>query len=207
MQVTLLSLLFVATLLALSLAPRANAEHRAVPAGTLSKADFARLLENYQKFSRMDVPFSQTKNITGLGLQLRSQGSLTVIRPDTVIWLLNKPDFLKVLINAQEISLQSGKHEPERWPLAQIPEKMAANLQEMILWLKFDAEALYQQFHISAHGDHNFSFKRRKNVGAESGFTSLDMVFGPGKNVRQMRMVEKSGDFIDIQFDEPKFQH
>jgi hypothetical protein len=171
----------------------------------LSESEFAVILGKYRQFSRIDVHFSQVKHIPDLGLKLLSDGKLIVIHPSTVIWQIHKPDLLKVVINTQEISMQSGLNEIERWPLDQVPEKMASDLKEMILWLKFDAQALYKHFTIYSKGDHDYSLIPRKN--AAGSFTSMEMMLGSQGNVKRMKMVEKSGDFIDIQFDEAQFQN
>lgn len=204
LQAAFFKLLFV-FLLSLSL-PFLGFGQGNEPPRELSEEEFAVILEKYQKFSRMDVHFSQTKQIMDLGLKLPSKGKLTVIRPDMVIWQINKPEVLKVVINSREISMQSGKSEIEKWPLDQVPEKMAVGLKEMVLWLKFDARALYQHFHIHSHGRYHYSFHTRKNKGGSFNFASMTMILDPRGNVKNMRMVEKSGDLIDILFDEPVFK-
>lgn len=175
------------------------------PAPELSQAEFTRLWDGYLHFSEMEVAFDQTKHLTDLGISLSSQGKLRVIRPDTVIWKVEKPARLKVVLNAKEISIQSGADAPvERWALDNISDKQAANLKEMTSWLQFNPESLYRHFKIHPLGDGLYSFKPRTQ--ARTGFTELVMKVGPRKNIRQIKMTEVSGDWIDIAFDEPHFK-
>ncbi len=127
MQGSLLLILALMSFSGLCFANEPLPKHASGLASELAETEFATILGKYQQFSRMDVHFSQIKTLTDLGLKLPSEGQLTIIRPDTVIWQINKPDTLKMVINSKEISMQSGKEAAQKWPLDQVPEKMAGS--------------------------------------------------------------------------------
>jgi outer membrane lipoprotein-sorting protein len=173
----------------------------------LSAEDFNRKFSWYQKFSSLKTSFIQKKTIPGLNVHLDAEGTLSVTRPDTVIWEITRPSELKVLLDKNNLSLVSGSgkdRQVESWPLDKIPSNVKEKLFVMKLWLSFDPEGLYRQYTVFETKPNQLRFIPKEK--SQIGFSSLEMHLHQNGYVTQLILHEDSGDILDYTFKKPRLE-
>jgi outer membrane lipoprotein-sorting protein len=173
----------------------------------LSAEDFYRKFSWYQKFSSLKTTFVQKKTIPGLNVHLEAKGTLSVKRPDTVIWEITQPSELKVLLDKNNLSIisETGKDQQvESWPLEKMPSNIKEKLFVMKLWLSFDPEGLYRQYTIFEIKPNQLRFIPKEN--SQIGFSSLEMHLHPNGYISKLILREDSGDILDYTFQKPQLK-
>ena len=172
----------------------------------LSAEDFFKFFAQYEKFSSLKTAFIQKKIMPGLDITLEAEGTLTVKRPDTVIWEITKPGEMKVQLNKTTLSIISGKgknQEVENWSLDKLPSKISEKLFIMNLWLNFDPKGLYQQYEVFEIKPYQFKFIPKRDI--DTGFSSLEMHLHKNGYIKKLIIQEESGDILDYTFNRPQF--
>src|SRR4051812_614438 len=83
-----------------------------VKAAPVGPEELAQLLKFYAPIRSLSVPFQQMKHLSEMGIDLRSEGRLTVHRPDEIIWEILKPSHLTVVIDKTAVRLSEGDGPP-----------------------------------------------------------------------------------------------
>src|SRR5262249_12941820 len=78
-------------------------------ARTLDSAQLGEALKFYQSMAEINVSFEETKHLKDMGLDLKSNGRLRVVRPDQVEWEILNPSHLLLKINKKTIEMISGE--------------------------------------------------------------------------------------------------
>jgi outer membrane lipoprotein-sorting protein len=170
---------------------------------TLSAEDFYRKFSRYDKFSSLKTTFIQKKIIPDLNVQLEAEGTLSVKRPDTVVWEITKPSELKVLLDKNNLSIVS-ETKKESWPLEKIPPNIKEKLFIMKLWLQFDPRELYQRYTSSEIKPNRLKFVPKEK--SPIGFSSLEMHLHQKGYVSKLILLEDSGDLLDFTFSKPEIE-
>jgi outer membrane lipoprotein-sorting protein len=166
------------------------------------------LFNRYQGLTELSVDFQQTKILKDVPNHLVSKGHLLVQTPDRLVWTITTPSFLEVLISKGEVQITSGKgpsadvQKVTRAQLASNPQ--SRSLDGLAHWLKFDSEFLEHEYEVSRLENGRYVFNPRKLE--ESPFIQLTVDLTKSGAVRELDLSEKSGDRLEIYFDEPKIK-
>lgn len=165
----------------------------------LSEAEFSSILHRYQSFSSLKTSFTQIKTITDLGIQLKSEGTLSINRPSTVIWQVLKPGPLTVTINDKQVSMEN-----ETFLLSSAPSKVSQKLALMISWLKMDTAKLYENFSILRLRENVYRLTPRQKKSDAMGIGAFEITLNSQGYVERVLITEVSGDLLEILFLKPK---
>jgi outer membrane lipoprotein-sorting protein len=172
----------------------------------VSEQELAENLKLYASISHLEVGFKQTKTLKDMGIQLKSEGKLTLTRPDQVVWEIKSPGSVRISFNKSEIRIQSGKGADATTQVLKVGEASSDQAEKsmagMMAWLNLDSKSLYDQYNIFAEGKHTFRFEPKQK--SASPFSDLQMILGSDGQLNHLTIHELSGDVIDTEFDRPK---
>jgi outer membrane lipoprotein-sorting protein len=173
----------------------------------LSQAELAKKLKFYASISTLSVTFKQTKNLKDMGVQLKSEGRLSLHRPNKVVWEITQPSPLEVTLEHDQIQIRSG-----RGPAAQVQtlkmseaslDQPTQSMAGLIAWLNLDARALSEQYKVFAKDSNSFRFEpKQKDL---MPFDNLEMSLGKDGQLKRLTLHEVSQDTLDIEFGPPTF--
>lgn len=172
--------------------------------GTVSEAALTEKLRFYASIRSLEADFKQLKELREMDMEMRSEGRLTLKRPDTVIWEVLKPARVKVELGAKEIRITSGEGPAasrEIYSVDQMPgDKGASSLRDLVAWLKLDAHALHEQYAITRSSNGNYVFVPRK----AGPFRSMEMNLAKAGHLETLILNESSGDRMTLKFAKPR---
>ena len=170
-----------------------------------SGTDFSSQLKFYQGLSELNVDFSQHKYIKELDVDIKSNGKLQVKWSDHVIWKIESPSPFEFVFNSSEIKITSksyaGKERVDTYKIGEtISKKDAKGLMQLLLWLRLDADGLVKHYSICRQDDllRFFPIESEDIV-----FKQLDMSLCKTGYIKSLKLYEKSGDLINIEFSKP----
>jgi outer membrane lipoprotein-sorting protein len=161
-------------------------------------------LHLYQSISQLDVDFHQTKTLKDLGIQLQSSGTLKVSPPDTVLWRVLKPSPVTVTLNHGTVVIQTASGTQKFSQDENPSEKDRQNFNNMLSWLKLDADAISKQYEVTKLDATHLQFSAKQKEG--NSIQRIHLQLTPSGNIANLKMDEASGDTIDIRFGTPKIQ-
>jgi outer membrane lipoprotein-sorting protein len=180
----------------------------AAPASSkpLAEKELREKLKLYQSIQKLEVAFKQTKTIKDLEVQLKSEGHLTLIRPNRVIWEIKSPAPVLVSLDEREIQIRSGRGPDSSTMTMKISDapsdESSKSISGLVAWLNLDATKLHSQYQIYSSGGSAYRFVPKEKAG--SPFEELEMTLGSGGHLKKLRIHEVSGDLLNIEFTQPK---
>lgn len=181
----------------------------AAPARTrVTKASLGKLLAYYQSITTLSTRFKETKRLGDLALELTSEGTLTVHRPERVVWEIVKPSPVVVTLDRKQIRVETGTGASKKVETVSVDaggEKASLSLRNLVAWLKLDPEELSARYEIFAVGEHDYEFVPKDKTSTP--FESLTMTMKQEGYVEKLLIREKAGDSIAIAFEKPRIEH
>lgn len=165
----------------------------------LSESEFSAILHRYQNFFTLKTQFTQVKTITDLGIQLKSEGTLTIIRPSTVVWKVLKPSPLTVTINDKQVSMEN-----EVFLLSSAPSQVSQKLAFVISWLRMDTHTLAENFSIRRTHENVYQLLPKQEKKDSLIIGSFEITLNSQGYVERVIITEISGDRLDIHFAKPQ---
>lgn len=178
-------------------------------AARITEAQIVEKLKLYAALTTLDVDFKQTKTLKDMNLQLKSEGHLTLRRPDRLIWKITRPQPLEILMSPNALTIRSGVGQDAQTQTLNTEalgsDQASRSMVGLLAWLNLDGHALAQDYEIYAVGQRLFRFLPKDK--AMSPFASLEMKLSSDGQLERLALAEKSGDRLDIQFAKPKIGH
>jgi len=181
--------------------------HAAEP--EVTQVDLARALAFYRNVKSLEVGFEQRKMLKSIGMNIDSSGVLRIDRkPPKIVWTIHKPAPLQVVLTEQEIRITSDYGKPHAHVQVIRTQDAAAGenkkMSAMYSWLRLDAAALHREYRVIKKADAVYRFTPRQSK--DSPFTAMIMHLGVKGVLKGLRLEERSGDSIQINFAEPKVE-
>ncbi|MGZ3723189.1 MAG: LolA family protein, partial [Bdellovibrionales bacterium] len=143
-----------------------------------------------------------TKTLKDIQLDLKSEGHLTLQRPDQVEWKILKPQPMTVNLAQQKITIKSASS-TQTFSQADNPStKDRQSFATMLTWLKLDATAIADKYKVTETGTRQFRFVSKDPN--EPVIKSLEMQMDDSGHVSNLLFEEVSGDSIRLAFAKPK---
>lgn len=172
---------------------------------TVPEAELKALFSRYSQLKSLSVDFQQIKTLKDIPTKLASQGHLDVVAPNSLIWTVTKPSFLEFKLVGGDAQITSGKGADanvQKFTKAQMASSaQAKSLDGIASWLKFDPTFLTKEYSVTKNADGSLNFTPHKLE--ESPFSSIQLSFAKEAFVKRLRLSEKSGDLIEIEFEKP----
>lgn len=188
------------------LMPVFGAAHESQP---LDREALRQRLKFYSQVNELETTFSQTKFLSDMGVELKSEGRFQLRRPQQVVWEIVKPGRVRIEMTRDEIVVTSGEGASQSkrvLKVSAIPdEKDIKSLKNLVSWLELDAQALSEEYSVFAVGKQAFRFVP-KNAKL-SAFKELEMTLANGGHLSRLVIHEPSGDRMDITFGTPRKKH
>ena len=73
----------------------------------ISERELATKLKQYERMTALEAPFQQLKILKEMGITLKSEGRLTVVRPSHVVWEITKPSPVRVTLTRRSSRLRA----------------------------------------------------------------------------------------------------
>jgi outer membrane lipoprotein-sorting protein len=170
----------------------------------VTEAQLGEKLRFYAGIATLESDFHQVKDLKELGMQMKSEGRLTLKRPDSVIWEIRKPAHVKVELDLKKIRITSGDGASatvQTFTADQMPkDKDASSLRDLVAWLKLDAHALADQYVITKTTEDHFNFAPKKT----GPFRTMEMDLSKAGHLKTLTLNETSGDRMILSFERPR---
>ncbi len=171
---------------------------------SVTETQLGEKLRFYAGIATLEADFHQVKDLKELGMQMKSEGRLTLRRPDTVIWEIRKPAHVKVELDLKGIRITSGDGRAatvQAFSADQMPKDQdASSLHDLVAWLKLDAHALAEQYTITKTTENHFDFAPKK----AGPFRSMEMDLSKAGQLEKLTLNETSGDRMILSFERPR---
>jgi hypothetical protein len=169
-------------------------------ASTVSEQSLEKELKFYRDLNRLDVDFTQRKEIKSMDLKIESQGHLTLLRPEKiVIWEIKKPSPVKVTLTPTAITMESNGDKQVFKQSEASSNEGAQGVAALMAWLNLDAHQLSSDYRITETGKETFLFEP---TSAKAPFKKVEMKLNR-QTLKRMVMEEISGDRLEITFGKP----
>ena len=171
---------------------------------TVTEAMLAEKLRFYAALGSLEADFKQVKELREMGMDMKSEGRLTLKRPDVVVWEILKPARVKVELGTTGIKITSGEGANatgQSFSADQMPQdKGASGMRDLVAWLKLDAKALSEQYVITKTPAERYLFEPRKT----GPFKSMEMALAKDGHLETLVLNEASGDRMTLTFAKPR---
>jgi hypothetical protein len=174
---------------------------------SIDEGQLAKILKNYENLRTLDADFRQTKLLSEMKLKLKSSGHVHVDRArDQVVWEIRKPARMRVQIVKDAIEIESGagdNHSVQKYQLSALPaDRQTQDLGVLISWMKLEPKKLAAAYNITVPQAGNCYDFVPKSSG--SAFQRMELHLDAKRNISQIKIFEKSGDELLIEFDSPR---
>ena len=174
--------------------PALGAESRALSPERLDKE-----LARYRKVRGLEADFSQVKTLAGPRIELKSKGHLSLKRTGTeseVDWVIREPAYLRLHVTATKLELFESAGGPAK-PLMEGQDLQAKVLRPIYAWLSVNSALIAEQYDVYAAGHDKFRLEPKDK---SSPVKSMELALDSTRLVRQVLLLEASGDRLNITF-------
>jgi hypothetical protein len=177
-------------------------EARADAGAPASEAVLQRISAARARLSTLHGPFTQTRTIGLLATDVRSQGTISLVRPDRLRWELAPPDDVTFWIGPDGLAYRSAHGH------GKVPEenaRMAAALDDMRALLGGDLAKLRERWALTLWRDDptGVELEATSRAGAAAGLTSMRFALAPDLlRPTRVLLVEGPRDKTRIEFGE-----
>jgi hypothetical protein len=182
----------------------ASLSARSAVAVPVTEQELAAKLRFYAKIGTLETDFHQVKVLKELGMEMKSEGRLTLKRPDSVVWEVTKPAPVKVELGRAGVRITNGEGASarvENFPTAEMPkEGSASSLHDLVAWLRLDAHALSTQYAIAKTAPDHFIFTPKK----PGPFRTMEMDLSQDGHLKKLVLNEATGDQMRLTFAKPR---
>ena len=145
--------------------------------------------------------FTQVKTFKDMDLKLESSGQLTLIPPGHVEWSVVKPQPMKVVLDKDAITMTADGNTETFKTGEAITTKDRKNFEDLLVWMKLDAETIAARYRVSRESSEIFHFDP---IFPDAPLRRLTMALAKSGEVKRLTFFEKSGDKMEISFGAPK---
>lgn len=172
----------------------------------VSAAELNEKLTFYRQIDRLEADFRQVKDLHEMGMQMKSEGRLTLLAGESVVWEVLKPSRVKVELDPSGIQVTRGEgtgKTVEKITSADMPKGAdGSSLRDLIQWLRMDAKILSAQYTVTRTTKDHFIFTPK----TPGPFSRLEMDL-PGRGyLRKLILRETSGDQMTLEFSAPRIK-
>ena len=140
-----------------------NASQRIIP-----EAELTQKLAFYQKIKTLNAGFHQVKNIKSIGMELKSEGEMELMRPDKVVWTIKKPGFSRVELEGSKIKMTSGEGTEQKSQTMILGKETDPNVSKAILsmmaWMRMDVPEIQKVYVDETIKSFSFSFDKEVEI-------------------------------------------
>lgn len=177
----------------------------------LTGGEIAEHLKLYQTLHTLSTSFHQTKFLQEMGIELKSEGKMELIRPDKVVWKVTSPSPLELVLDKRLLSMTMGtgtSKKTEQFSLdGPLDPSVSKSLFSLIAWLKVDVPVIQESYTIFEIDKRTFKcVPKEDKLGV---FQSLTLFLHKKGHLEKLFIEEKSGDRIELRFSTPTitFKH
>ncbi len=159
-------------------------------------------LKPLQNINRLKANFTQTRHVSKWQTDVKTSGKFQFSRMPhkSVLWEILDPSYMAVRMDDNGLFLKSGKN--STWKSIK-SERMAEQMRNIFSWLSFDLAAMEKSFHIKNHKNNEFILSPKQD---DSHFEHMHLFLNPDNLVEKIRLNEKNGDYILIEFSTSQVQ-
>lgn len=173
------------------------------PGRVLSLEEVNQRLSFYKTLKTLKTTFKQVKRLKDVGIEMKSEGTLTLTRPDKIIWRVTQPAFVELQMHGKRVDLITGEGKETKKQTWGLEEALDSNthksLEGLVSWLQIDIPTLHKHYEIHELGVNQFRCVPRGN----SFVTALRLQLHPKGHLEKLWLEEKSGDEIELTFNTP----
>jgi len=167
----------------------------------VTKTELADKLAYYRSIQVLHTKFHETKTLKGMNIKIKSDGNLTVQRPNKVIWEVVQPSPITVILDNQNVKILDGSGKTETY---QMDGGAKESLKPLVAWMRLDPEELALNYDVFAMSDNRYRFQPKET--AKSPFLALQMTLKANSYVEKLEIEETSGDHLEIRFEKPRIE-
>ena len=142
-----------------------------------------------------------------MNFKIKSEGFLSIIWPFQIIWEVNKPSKLKVSLNEKKIEIETTKMNGEiEKEVYKSSDKfpMTKFLKPLFSLLSLNFDDLFQYYNINKVKKDEYKLTPKNDSNLP--FKHLFIFFRKNNILNAFKVIEKSGDELDILFGNPNFK-
>jgi hypothetical protein len=169
----------------------------------VSEEALDKALKFYRDMNKLEVDFTQKKEIKSMNLTMESQGHLILLRPEkTVIWEIKKPSAVKVTLNPVSVTIESNGDRQvfKQSDAASNDGEGTQSIAALMAWLNLDAHQLFSEYKITQTGVNAYRFEPL--VPKKVPFKTVEMKLDH-QALKRITIAEVSGDQLEISFAKP----
>ncbi len=173
---------------------------------SVSEVQLSHRLKFYSQLTSFETNFTQIKTLKDLKMNLKSKGKLSVERPHRVNWVITEPAPVSVLMDQEKVVVKMGEGSDAQTQIFKMSDLSTqdgfSSLATITSWMKLDAQQLSKDYEVTEDTKDLYTFKPKNKT--DSLFESLEMSLAKSGYLKSLKIFEKSGDSLEIQFSEPK---
>lgn len=160
--------------------------------------------QKYSKLSQLSTHFSQEKELKGLGVKLKSQGTMQFKKPDFFEWKVSSPKALAFIFRGDSIELLENNKVVKSVDSTKFDPKMLNAITHLKAWLTIDQKFIEANYSITQLAKNLYEFTP---IGTNKIFKSIKIETGEKYPIKKIHMVELSDDSIEIEFSQTKLSY
>jgi outer membrane lipoprotein-sorting protein len=160
--------------------------------------------QKYSKLSQLSTNFSQEKEIKGLGVKLKSQGTMQFQKPDFFEWKITTPKPLAFIFRGTSIELLENDKIVKSVDSSKFDPKMLNAITHLKAWLTIDQKFIEANYAIKQLAPNLYEFTP---IGDNKIFKTIKIETGEKYPIKKIHMVEMSDDLIEIEFSQTKLKY
>ena len=170
------------------------------PASDLTEKDLSNHLKFYTAIQELKTTFQQTKHLSSMNLDLKSDGRMTIKKPDDISWEILHPSPILVRLNKSEVKITNGD-DTQIFKFQELSQdNMARGVGLLLPWLTLDVKALSEQYKMSQEADGQFLFEPK--ISSVS-ISKMKLLLKKNGHLERLTLYETSGDWMEIRFGQP----
>ncbi|MBF0316022.1 MAG: outer membrane lipoprotein carrier protein LolA [Oligoflexia bacterium] len=163
-------------------------------------------LIKYQQIKTLFVKFEQTKKVKSLGVEIKSQGNMTVRHPDFILWKITAPSEMSVTMSGSNVIIVSknfeGKELIQKYNFQNmLSDRTSKSMLYLTKWLQLDAKFIADNYTIYELEKNHYQFHPKQKE--ESPFSELEIQVSKRGDVSKLILKEINDDEIYFTFESP----
>lgn len=160
--------------------------------------------QKYSKLSALSSNFSQEKEMKGLGVKLKSQGSMSFKKPDFFEWNVKSPKSFGFVFKNNGIELLENGKVVKSADTTKFDPKMLNAISHLKAWLTLDQKFIESHYEIKKLAGNLYEFTP---IGEMKIFKSIKIETHDKYPIKKIQLIELSNDQINIEFTDTKMTY
>lgn len=166
------------------------------------------IFEHYQSLKDFKADFKQVKQLTSEGLELKSNGTLTVSFGRALLWDVKAPGRLTVFLSPELLEIRAGegaRQTKNKYDLksSAASEKIVESLKELTALLSMNREEVAKQYVVGSEGEALTLTPKKPRQFARVRMTPFASANAKAPWIDRIDIDEVSGDKLLLDFDAP----